>query len=145
MLTAEDGSDISSYLMSVVDLSAYEDVQIAGMNVNGFLLPGDYIVKFYAADIYGGYMQNSCYLHVNDTTAPVITLNDGITKINQEQMENPEYIRSMVTVTELCKLSDEGLSYELTEEDGKVHIHFSASDVYGNVGTLDVELQNAEG
>ena len=144
MLTAEDGSDISSYLMSVVDLSAYEDVQIAGMNVNGFLLPGDYIVKFYAADIYGGYMQTSCYLHVNDTTAPVITLNDGITEINQEQMENPEYIRSMVTVTELCKLSDEGLSYELTEEDGKVHIHFSASDVYGNVGTLDVELQKVD-
>lgn len=143
-LTDENGEDISSYLIGKVDLSAYADVQIAGMNVNGFLLPGDYIVVFYAADVYGTSMSKSCYLHVVDTTPPVIALNREITEINQTQIENPDYIREMVTVTDLCKLSDDGVSYELTEDDGRVHISFSASDVYGNTGVLEVELQKVD-
>ena len=143
-LTDENGEDISSYLIGRVDLSAYADVQIAGMNVNGFLLPGDYIVGFYAADVYGTSMNKNCYLHVVDTTPPVIALNREVTEINQAQMENPDYIRGMVTVTDLCKLSDDGVSYELTEADGRVHISFSTSDVYGNIGVLEVELQKVE-
>ncbi len=143
-LTDESGADISSFLMSKVDLSGYADAQIAGMNVNGFLLPGDYIVKFYAADMYGGFLENHCYLHVVDTTAPVIALSREITEINQAQIENPDYIREMVTVTDLCKLSDEGIQYELTEEGENVHISFSASDVYGNTGTLEIELRKVD-
>ena len=143
-LTAEDGTDISDYLVAEADVSMYVDAQIAGMNVNGFLLPGDYVVRFCAADKFGTVLEQSCYLHVVDTTAPVIALNREITEINRAQIENPEYIRDMVTVTELCKLTDEGVTYTLTEDGDNVHITFSASDVYGNVGTLDIDLKRVD-
>ena len=143
-LTSEDGTDISEYLVAGADVSMYVDAQIAAMNVNGFLLPGDYVVRFSAADIYGTVLERSCYLHVVDTTAPVISLSREITEINRAQIENPDYIRDMVTVTELCKLTDEGLTYSLTEDGDNVHITFSASDVYGNVGTLDIDLKRVD-
>ena len=137
-LTDESGEDIGKYLMERVDLSAYKEAQIAGMNINGFLLPGDYLVKFYSADVYGTYLEKRCYLHVMDTTPPVIELNREITEINQAQIENPDYIKGMVTVTDLCKLADGSLTYELSEENGRVRIRFSASDVYGNIGMLEL-------
>ena len=143
-LISEDGTDISEYLVAGADVSMYVDAQIAAMNVNGFLLPGDYVVRFSAADIYGTVLERSCYLHVVDTTAPVISLSREITEINRAQIENPDYIRDMVTVTELCKLTDEGLTYSLTEDGDNVHITFSASDVYGNVGTLDIDLKRVD-
>lgn len=143
-LTSEDGTDISEYLVAGADVSMYVDAQIAAMNVNGFLLPGDYVVRFSAADIYGTVLERSCYLHVVDATAPVISLSREITEINRAQIENPDYIRDMVTVTELCKLTDEGLTYSLTEDGDNVHITFSASDVYGNVGTLDIDLKRVD-
>ena len=143
-LTDDNGVNINSFLMRKVDLSGYTDAQVAGMNVNGFLLPGDYIVQFYAADTYGNSLEKRCYLHVVDTTAPVITLNREITEINQAQIEDADYIRGMVTVTDLCKLSDDGINYELNEDGEKVHISFSASDVYGNTGVLEIELKKVE-
>ncbi len=143
-LTDESGEDIGKYLMERVDLSAYKEAQIAGMNINGFLLPGDYLVKFYSADVYGTYLEKRCYLHVMDTTPPVIELNREITEINQAQIENPDYIKGMVTVTDLCKLADGSLTYELSEENGRVRIRFSASDVYGNTGVLELELQKVD-
>lgn len=143
-LTSEEGVDISEYLIAEADVSMYVDAQIAGMNVNGFLLPGDYVVRFSAADKYGTVLEQSCYLHVVDTTAPVISLNREITEINRAQIENPEYIRDMVTVTELCKLTDDGMTYTLTEDGDNVHITFSASDVYGNIGTLDIDLKRVD-
>ena len=143
-LTDESGEDIGKYLMERVDLSAYNEAQIAGMNINGFLLPGDYLVKFYSADVYGTYLEKRCYLHVMDTTPPVIALNREITEINQAQIENPDYIKGMVTVTDLCKLADDSLIYELSEENGRVSIRFSASDVYGNIGVLEIELQKVD-
>lgn len=144
-LTDESGEDIGKYLMERVDLSAYNEAQIAGMNVNGFLLPGDYLVKFYSADVYGTYLEKRCYLHVMDTTPPVIALNREITEINQAQIENPDYIKGMVTVTDLCKLADDSLTYELSEEEnGRVSIRFSALDVYGNIGVLEIELQKVD-
>ena len=143
-LTDESGEDIGKYLMERVDLSAYKEAQIAGMNINGFLLPGDYLVKFYSADVYGTYLEKRCYLHVMDTTPPVIELNREITEINQAQIENPDYIKGMVTVTDLCKLADGSLTYELSEENGRVRIRFSASDVYGNIGVLELELQKVD-
>ena len=79
-----------------------------------------------------------------DTTAPVISLSREITEINRAQIENPDYIRDMVTVTELCKLTDEEVTYLLTEDGENVHITFSASDVYGNVGTLDIDLKRVD-
>lgn len=143
-LTSDDGADISEYLIAEADVSMYVDAQIAGMNVNGFLLPGDYVVRFSAADKYGTVLEQSCYLHVVDTTAPVISSNGEITEINRAQIENPDYIRNMVTVTELCKLNDDGVTYTLTEDGDNVHITFSASDVYGNVGTLDIDLKRVD-
>ena len=143
-LTAEDGTDISQYLISQADVSMYVDAQIAAMNVNGFLLPGDYVVRFCAADVYGTTLESSCYLSVVDTTAPVIMLSREITEINRAQIESSEYILGMVTVTDLCKLTDDGVTYSLTEDGEDVHITFSATDVYGNTGTLELDLKRVD-
>ena len=144
VLLAEDGTDVSEYLICTADVSAYVYNQIAAMNMNGFLLPGDYTVKFLAADRYGNTLEESCWLHVVDTTAPVIEHSREITEINRAQMGDPEYIRNMVTVTELCKLSPEGLTFNIEEEGEHVKIHFTASDIYGNTGELNIELKKVD-
>lgn len=144
ILLSEDGKDISNYLVCTADVSMYVNNQIAAMNVNGFLLPGDYTVRFLAADRYGNILEDKCWFSVIDTTAPVISLSRNITEINRAQMSDPEYIRNMVTVTELCKLISDEVDYILTEEGDIVKIHFTSSDVYGNVGELDVELKRVD-
>lgn len=144
VLLTEDGADVSDYLICRADVSQYVTNQIAAMNVNGFLLPGDYIVRFLASDRYGNTLEDSCWLNIVDTTAPVIELSREITEINRAQIENPEYIINMVTVTELCKLNPAGLEYTLEEDGDNVIIHYTASDMYGNTGELNVELKRVD-
>ncbi|MGN1187508.1 MAG: hypothetical protein ACI4R6_03350 [Lachnospiraceae bacterium] len=144
VLLTEDGADVSDYLICRADVSQYVTNQILAMNVNGFLLPGDYIVRFLAADIYGNSLEENCWLNIVDTTAPKIELSREITEINRAQMENPEYILNMVTVTELCKLNPAGLEYTLEEDGETVKIHFTASDMYGNTGELNIELKRVD-
>lgn len=143
-LSDRNGTDISQYLVIEMDSSVYTPEQLAAMNRNGFLVPGDYLVEFYAADLFGNVLRQTAYMHVVDTTAPDLRFAEGVSEINREQLENPDYITGLVTVTDLCQLSSDRPDYTLEEADGRVIIHYSMGDVYGNIGTLDVELQVRE-
>lgn len=139
-----DGRDITRYLVIEMDSSVYTPQQLAAMNRNGFLVPGDYLVDFYAADLFGNVLRQTAYMHVVDTTVPNLRFAEDVSEINREQLENPDYITGLVTVTDLCELYSDRPDYTLEEADGRVIIHYSISDVYGNIGTLDVELEVRE-
>lgn len=139
-----NGKDITQYLIIEMDSSVYTPEQLAAMNRNGFLVPGDYSVEFYAADLFGNVLRQTAYMHVVDTTAPDLRFAEGVSEINREQLENPDYITGLVTVTDLCQLASDRPDYTLEEADGRVIIHYSIGDVHGNIGTLEVELEVRE-
>ncbi len=134
------GEDISAYINLGFDLTGYTQEELAACNYQGWLLPGQYPVTIILADMYGNYIYEMVFLNIVDTTPPVINFNHNVTEINREQMANDEYMRGLVTITELYQLTNESVTYRIEEQDGIATIYYSVIDASGNVGDLAVSL-----